>query len=146
MGSLSSLHQWWQHLSSDGPNFGYFPNVFKTVLIVKPKHLAAAESVFASTNIQIVAQGQQHLGAALGACSFTEAYVTQKVVTWTVEISALTSVTTTSSPVRLIVPSLMKCLVTGYNNYYVMRTIPDIGLLFKTLKDAIYLKLISSNM
>ena len=43
------------------------------VLIVKPKHLAAAESIFACTSIQITTQGQRHLGAALGIRSFTEA-------------------------------------------------------------------------
>ena len=95
VGSLSSLFQWWQNLSSDGPDFGYFPNASKTVLIVKPEHLAAAELVFAGTNIQITAQGQQHLGAALGTHSFTEAYVTQKVATWTAEVCAPASVATT---------------------------------------------------
>ena len=59
-------------------NFGYFPNASKTASIVKPEHLAAAELVFVGTNIQITAQGQRHLGVALGTRSFTEAYVTQK--------------------------------------------------------------------
>ena len=53
VGSLSSLFQWWQHLSYDGLEFGYLPSASKTILIVKPKHLAAAEFIFASTNIQI---------------------------------------------------------------------------------------------
>ena len=65
VGPLSSLFHWWRHLSSAGPDFGYFPNASKTVLIVKPEHLAAAESIFASASIQIAAQGQRHLGAAL---------------------------------------------------------------------------------
>ena len=42
VGPLSSLFQWWQHLSSVGPDFSYFPNAAKTVLIVKPENLAAA--------------------------------------------------------------------------------------------------------
>ena len=48
VGPLSSfLFQWWQHRSSVGPDFRYFPNASKTVLIVKPEHLAAAEFIFA---------------------------------------------------------------------------------------------------
>ena len=64
-------------------------------LIVKSEHLTAAESIFASTSIQITAQGQRHLGAALGTRSFTEAYVTQKVATWTAEVTALAGVAST---------------------------------------------------
>ena len=45
VGSLSSIFNWWQHLSSVGPKFGYFPNASKTVLIVKPEHLANARSL-----------------------------------------------------------------------------------------------------
>ena len=52
VGSLSSLLQWWEHLSCDVPDFGYFPNASKTVLIVKPEHLTAAKSIFAGTNIK----------------------------------------------------------------------------------------------
>ena len=140
VGPLSSLFQWWRHLSSAGPDFGYFPNASKTVLIVKPEHLAAAESIFASTSIQITAQGQRHLGAALGTRSFTEAYVTQKVATWTAEVTALAGVASTR-------PHAAYCAFThGMIGHwmYVMRTIPDISPLFKPLEDAIYLKLLPS--
>ena len=140
VGPLSSLFQWWRHLSSVGPDFGYFPNASKTVLIVKPEHLAAAESIFVNTNIQITAQGQRHLGAALGTRSFTEAYVSQKVATWTAEVAALASVASTR-------PHAAYCAFThGMIGrwIYVMRTIPDISPLFKPLEDAIYLKLLPS--
>ena len=139
VGPLSSFFQWCRHLSSVGPNFGYFPNASKTVLIVKPEHLAAAESIFARTNIQITAQGQKHLGAALGTHSFTEAYVSQKVATWIAEVTVLANVASTR-------PHAAYCAFThGMIGrwMYVMRTIPDISPLFKPL-DAIYLKLLPS--
>jgi len=31
VGSLSSLINWWQHLSSYGPAYGYFTNAVKTI-------------------------------------------------------------------------------------------------------------------
>ena len=58
-------------------------------MIVKPEHLANAQSIFADTNIQVTARGQRHLGAALGSRSFAEEYVAQKVAAWTAEVSAL---------------------------------------------------------
>jgi len=81
VGSLSKLLSWWQHLSSVGPDYGYFTNAVKTVLIVKPEHLSTAKALFANFNIQITARGQRHLGAALGTREFTEEYVTAKVAT-----------------------------------------------------------------
>ena len=45
------LHKWWQILSSLGPNFGYFSNASKTVLIVKPHLLTIAKSIFVDTGM-----------------------------------------------------------------------------------------------
>ena len=52
VGSLKTF-SWWQHLSSVGPDYGYFTNATKTVLIVKPEHLSTAQVIFADSNIQI---------------------------------------------------------------------------------------------
>ena len=123
VGSLSSLFQWWQHLSSVGPDFGYFPNAPKPVLIVKPEHLAAAKSIFASTNIQITAQRQRHLGVALETHSLTEAYATQKVATWTAEVTAVASVASTRPHVAY--SAFTHGMVSHWMN--VMRTIPGIS-------------------
>lgn len=116
--------------------FGYFPNASKTVLIVKPEHLANAHSIFADTNIQVTARGQGHLGAALRSLSFVEEYVTQKVADWTAEVSALAAVADTR-------PHATYCTFThGMIGHwiYVMRTIPNIGPLFQPLEDAIRLQ------
>ena len=80
---------------------------------MKPEHLAAAKSIFANINIQITVNGQCHLGAALGTHSFTEAYVTQQVATWTAEVSTLASIAVTM-PHAAYAPLLMKWLVAGY--------------------------------
>ena len=40
VGTASALLEWWHHLVSAGPAFGYFPNSSKTFLIVKPEHLS----------------------------------------------------------------------------------------------------------
>ena len=142
VGSLSSVFDWWQHLSSIGPKFGYFPNASKTVLIVKPEHLVNAQSIFADTNIQVTARGQRHLGAALGSRSFAEEYVAQKVAAWTAEVSALAVVAATR-------PHAAYCAFThGMIGRWIyvmrtsMRTVPNIGPLFQPLEDAIRLQFI----
>ena len=58
VGTASTLLEWWHHLVSAGPAFGYFPNSSNTFLIVKPEHLSQAESLSANTNITVTVQGQ----------------------------------------------------------------------------------------
>ena len=138
MGKLKLLHKWWQILSSLGPNFGYFSNASKTVLIVKPHLLTIAKSIFADTGMQITDQGQRHLGAALGSREFAEGFVAKKVCSWSSEVLALAEIATNR-------PHAAFCAFThGMIGrwVYIMRTIPNVGPLFQPLEDAIRLKLI----
>jgi len=138
VGSLSTLLTWWQHLSSFGPDYGYFTNATKTVLIVKPEHLSTAQTLFACTNIQITARGQRHLGAALGSREFADEYVISKIESWTKEVFALAEVAANK-------PHAAYCAFThGMIGrwVYLMRTIPGISSFFQPLEDAIHLKLL----
>ena len=138
VGKLKLLHKWWQILSSLGPNFGYFSNASKTVLIVKPHLLTIAKSIFADTGMQITDQGQRHLGAALGSREFAEGFVAKKVCSWSSEVLALAEIATNR-------PHSAFCAFThGMIGrwIYIMRTIPNVGPLFQPLEDAIRLKLI----
>ena len=122
VGTASALLDWWHHLVSAGPAFGYFPNSLKTFLIVKPEHLSQAESLFADTNITVTVEGQRHLGAALGSRAFAEEYVSKKVTDWVSEITLLSEIAQTC-------PHSAYCALThGLIGRwtYVMRTIPDI--------------------
>ena len=119
-----------QHLSSVGPDYGYFTNATKTVLIVKPEHLSSAQTMFANTNIRITTHGQQHLGAALGSREFGEEYVTTKVESWTAEVSALAEIATSR-------PHAAYCAFThGLIGrwVYLMRTVPGISNLLRSSK------------
>ena len=138
VGPVSKLLEWWHHLVSVGPAFGYFPNSSKTFLIVKPEYLSHAESLFANPNITVTVQGQRHLGAALGSRAFAEEYVSRKVTDWIDEISQLSEIAQTR-------PHSAYCTFThGLIGRwtYVMRTIPDIAPLLAPLEDAIRLRLI----
>jgi len=64
-GRLASLYQWWENITTIGPYFGYYPNVGKTHLVVKPDLIDEAKSMFENTNVQITVNGQRHLGVAI---------------------------------------------------------------------------------
>ena len=93
VGTIQALMSWWQILSLLEPDYGYFPNALKTVLIVKPHLLPVANAIFGGTNVQRNNQCQHHLGAALGSHEFAEEYESKKVCTWTVAMSCLASIT-----------------------------------------------------
>jgi len=76
-GRLASLYQWWEHITTIRPYFGYYPNVGKTYLVVKPDLVDEAKSRFENTNVQITVNGQRHLGASIGTQEFIETYVAQ---------------------------------------------------------------------
>ena len=135
VGPVSKLLEWWHHLVSVGPAFGYFPNSSKPFLIVKPEYLSQAESLFANTNITVTVQGQRHLGAALGSWAFAEEYVSRKVTDWIDEISQLSEIAQTR-------PHSAYCAFTHGLIGRWMRTIPDIAPLLAPLEDAIRLRLI----
>ena len=59
--------------------FGYHPNSAKTYLIVKEEYENKAKALFADTDVHVTINGKRHLGAALGANTFTEEYVSSKV-------------------------------------------------------------------
>ena len=50
IGKLPDLHHWWDKLCKEGSSFGYFPNAYKTWLVVKDRCHSEAETMFASTN------------------------------------------------------------------------------------------------
>ena len=62
-GKCVSLRTWWDHVTTIGPYFGYFPQPTKSWLIVKREHLSLATECFTGTNIQITTEVEQHLGA-----------------------------------------------------------------------------------
>ena len=50
---LVSLRRYWDELLKSGPDYGYFPNASKTVLVVKPQHHDEVHHLFSDTGIKI---------------------------------------------------------------------------------------------
>ena len=83
------MRTWWSILVDRGTRYGYDINPSKSVLLVKPQHLALATELFATTGVNIRTDGYRHLGAALGSALFCDGYVSQKVDTWCTELQTL---------------------------------------------------------
>ena len=88
-GALRRMRTWWSILVDRGTRYGYDINPSKSVLLVKPQHLALATELFATTGVNIRTDGYRHLGAALGSALFCDGYVSQKVDTWCTELQTL---------------------------------------------------------
>ena len=86
-GTLHDLRQWWNKLTNDGPNFGYYANPTKSWLVVKDEH--EDTRVFEGLNLNITPNGRPLLGAVIGCHSYVEQYVREKVDNWCGELGNL---------------------------------------------------------
>ena len=94
-GPCEKLRHWWDQVGYLGPTFGYYPNGTKTYLIVKKEHENRAKALFADTDVNITINAKRHLGAALGANTFSEEYVSKKVREWVKVIMRLSTIALT---------------------------------------------------
>ena len=137
-GRLATLHQWWQHVTTIGPDFGYYPNASKTHLVVKPELVSKAKKMFENTEVQISTNGQRHLGAAIGTHEFIEAYAAQKIEKWVNEIESLTAIAHTHP--HAAYAAFVHGVIGRW--LYLMRTINISSSIFQPLEDAIHHQLI----
>ena len=75
IGRITDLREWWDHLTTKGPGFGYFPNPSKTWLVTKEGCYAAGISTFANTGVNLTSDGRPYLGAAVGSRKFVKKHV-----------------------------------------------------------------------
>ena len=132
-GNLTNLREWWDRLTSTGPDYGYFPNPSKTWLIVKEEYKEKAESAFGGTQVVISEEGKKYLGSAIGKRTFIKNYVQQKVTTWVSELERLSSIAITQPH------AAFAAFTHGLTNRwtYLARTTPNIAELIKPLEETI---------
>jgi len=63
VGSVNHLRGWWDKISSNGPNFGYFANTSKSWLVTKEDHFSNATAAFADTDVKITKDGKAIFGS-----------------------------------------------------------------------------------
>ena len=72
-----------------GRKFGYFSQVSKSWLIIKPEVEGKAKAIFQGSGVQITTEGKRHLGASLGSTKYKEEYLSSKVDEWIAQLRIL---------------------------------------------------------
>ena len=132
-GPVAEIKRWWDTLSAIGPDFGYHPNGKKCWIITKPDREIIMKEAFKGTAINVTAQGQRHLSAAIGSREYVEEYVNDKVANWISEIAKLAEFAVTQ-------PQASYAAYTfglKHRWTYFLRTLPDIQDLLEPLESAI---------
>jgi hypothetical protein len=81
-GKLTDIREWWDKLSICGPDYGYFPNATKTVVVTKPEHFERATNMFSDLELTVTTEGTRYLGAPVGSEDFVNAFIEKKVAEW----------------------------------------------------------------
>ena len=93
-GKVLRLRNWWDRLTEKGPQFGYYPNPAKSILVVKPEFLNDATRIFDSTGVTIRSDGSRCLGAAIGSPIFQE-FMQHKTQEWVSQTQRLSDFAST---------------------------------------------------
>ena len=138
VGTLPTLHKWWQSLRNLGPSFGYYVNASKSWLLVKEGMESRAREMFEGSDIQITTAGRPYLGAPIGSTTYITECVEAKVNSWLSILTTLTEVAA-SSP-----HAAYAALTHGISSLWVFlcRSTPNISNLLQPLEDLIRTKLI----
>ena len=64
--TLDNLKSWWLKLNEIGPQYGYYINPKKSVLLVKESKLDEAKVIFEDQGVCIQSEGTRYLGGAIG--------------------------------------------------------------------------------
>ena len=138
VGKLAELRVWWDILTKEGPNFGYYPNPSKMWLVTKEGCHTAGLSTFAGTGVNVTPDGRPYLGAAIGSPEYVENYVKARVDSWLSIVRNLTTIAKTQP--HAVYSALTHGLSSKWT--YLCRTVPNISNLLKPLDDILRTKLI----
>ena len=129
---LTRLREWFDKLTELGPDFGYYPEPRKTILVIEPKDKAEARTLFDDLGVKVVS-GQRFLGSFIGDQEGTCEYVEQKVQLWVRCVEKLAKAA--ESQPQAAQAALTKSL--QFEWAYLQRVIPNCAEAFAPLRDTI---------
>ena len=92
-GKLPDVKEWWDKLQVSGPDFGYFPNALKSIVVMKPSHVEEAIKIFADSEMTITSDRTKYLGTPIGGEAFMKTVIEKKVAKWVAEVEQLAFIT-----------------------------------------------------
>jgi len=129
----TALRKWYDLLVNQGPNYGYFPQPEKCILIVKEGREETVKEAFQGTAVKITSVGARHLGAVLGTAAFKEEYIQEKVSGWIKAMQVLSKFAKTQPHAAFA--TFTHCLQACWT--FLCRTIPGAGIFLRPLEDCI---------
>ena len=91
-GKIEDLKCYWNEITKNGPNYGYYPKASKSHLIVKEEYINKATNNFHGLDVQITTAGERHLGAVISSTQLKEKYVINQVEVWNDLLIALSNI------------------------------------------------------
>ena len=91
-GKLAGLRLWWDGLAKNGPQYCYYLNPSKSILLVKPEFYDEAIQIFKGTEVQIRSDGVRYLGIAIGSPAYTIQFLNETVQSFLVQLSQLSEI------------------------------------------------------
>ena len=128
-----SSSSWRDKLLVLGPDFCYFPNGQKSVVVTKPSYLEEATRIFAEHNVTITTDGTKYLGTPMGSEAFVNESIKQKIAEWIEEIKQL-SLIVQSEP-QSAFAAFTHSIVSEW--LFFLRTVPATNVHLAPLEEAI---------
>ena len=129
---LPRLREWFDKLCEMGPDFGYYPEPEKTILVVDSKDKTVADRLFVELGVTVVT-GHRFLGGFIGDQEGNDEYVKQKVQKWVQCVESLTKAA--ESQPQAAHAALTKSL--QFEWAYLQRVVPNCADAFVPLRDSI---------
>ena len=131
-GKFARLRRQYLRLEELGPNYGYFPESLKSILVTSSKNVEAAKEVFADLKFQ-VKTGNRYLGGFIGEPAARDEWIQEKTTDWAQAVKELASVA--SSYPQSAYAGMQKSLQNEWQ--FVQRVRSKIAEKFEPVKDAL---------
>ena len=131
-GKLPLLREWFDMLVTKGPDFGYFPEPSKSILVVAECDIPETERLFSDIGIQICTSSRI-LGGHVGSSTGRKEYIQQKVLSWVHHVDCLAEAA--GSQPQDAYAALTKSL--SFEWTFVQRVVQECGDLFEPVEDMI---------
>ncbi len=132
-GNFQSIKALFQRLQEKGPEYGYYPEPTKSILVVSPENAEQAKFEFGDMGFKVVT-GNRYLGSFLGDSSKRDEWIMKKIDQWILGIQKL-AVAARSNPQCAYI-ALQKSLQQQWQ--YLQRTTENISELFIPIQRAIH--------
>jgi hypothetical protein len=135
-GTFDRILSMFHDVSRIGPDYGYYPNASKSILVTHPDNMVAAHHFFNVTHRLgfKISTGHRFLGGFIGDSTSRDEFVSSKVADWIHGTRELAAVARLKYP-HAAYTGISKCLQHKWN--FTQRVIPGVDNLFLPLEEEI---------